>query len=210
MVGVNIDVTAEQTLKQARETMVRELNHRVKNLFAIVNGIIAVVARQVNDKDALADEVRARVGALAQAHSLTQTSDDIRPVKLRALVETAMQPYMGHHAIALDGDEVLVENKHITSLALILHEWATNAMKYGALRNGDGHLDISWYQQQTGNITLRWTETVQQEQANTPCGTGFGATLVDLSVQQLRGELVTDQDGLKRTMVLKFPGSTMG
>ncbi|MCP5390008.1 MAG: PAS domain-containing protein [Sphingomonadaceae bacterium] len=210
MVGVNIDVTAEQTLKQARETMVRELNHRVKNLFAIVNGIIAVVARQVNDKDALADEVRARVGALAQAHSLTQTSDDIRPVKLRALVETAMQPYMGHHAIALDGDEVLVENKHITSLALILHEWATNAMKYGALRNGDGHLDISWYQQQTGNITLRWTETVQQEQANTPCGTGFGATLVDLSVQQLRGELVTDQDGLKRTMVLKFPGSMMG
>ncbi len=205
MVGVNIDVTAEQTLEQARATMVQELNHRVKNLFAVVNGMIALAAQQVEDKETLVNEVRQRVGALARAHSLTQPQCDIQPVELKALVEIVLEPFRDVGVVAIQGEAVAIDADQVVLLALILHEWVTNAVKYGALSDAKGRLEVSWSTQPSDAIAIRWKEVCDRPPGAPGGGTGFGSTLVEMSTQQLRGSLSTADDESARTMVLTLP-----
>ncbi|WP_078118962.1 chemotaxis protein CheB [Thiosocius teredinicola] len=205
LVGVNFDVTAEQLLKQARETMLSELNHRVKNLFAVINGLVAIASQHTDSVDELVSDVRERIGALGRAHSLTQVTEDNGPVFLKSLVETSLSPYLGHHTITLRGDDVLIGYQQITSLALIFHEWATNATKHGALRNGSGQLDVDWRLNEEDSFRLRWTESVPPKNGSSVRKTGFGSKLIELSVQQLRGSLDIETTGSRRQMELTVP-----
>lgn len=205
MVGVNIDVTAEQALKDARDTMVRELNHRVKNMFAIISGIIAMAARTAGDVHELALDVRNRINALGKAHCLTQAGGAGHAISLRALVETALSPYVGHHTIALQGDDIEIDQDQVTSLGLILHEWATNAVKYGALCNGSGQLRVGWRRRGRNGFELRWSETSVATHLEPETAGGFGSQLVELSTKQLRGRLKVAQKGHTRTMRLEVP-----
>ncbi len=205
LVGVNYDVTAEQLLEQARETMLSELNHRVKNLFAIINGLVVIASQHAGSIDELVSDVRERIGALARAHSLTQVTQDNGPVSLKSLVETSLGPYLGHHAITLGGDDVLIGYQQITSLALIFHEWATNASKHGALRNGSGQLEVDWRLNEEDAFRLRWTEFVPAKNGSAVGKTGFGSKLIELSVQQLSGSLHIETMGSRRHMELTVP-----
>ncbi|MBR0551766.1 chemotaxis protein CheB [Stakelama marina] len=183
IVGMSIDVTPENTLAETRALMLREMNHRVKNLFAIIGGMISAGARSHDDVREFANEMRERIAGLGRAHSLASTDADVPAIGLDTLIETTLEPYRDHAQIDISGPDVAVERQHLSPMALLLHEWATNAVKYGSLRNGDGRLDISWAAED-GEIRLVWNEK-NAEPIPEPPRSGFGSLLVETSARQL-------------------------
>ncbi|GAA3265750.1 hypothetical protein GCM10020258_33860 [Sphingomonas yabuuchiae] len=92
MVGVSIDVTAEYAIAETRELMLREMNHRVKNLFAIISGIVSAASRSHDDVTEMADDVRERIATLGRAHSLASPAGEQQAIPLAALVDATIAP----------------------------------------------------------------------------------------------------------------------
>lgn len=183
LIGMSIDVTAEYRLAETRELMLREMNHRVKNLFAIVGGMISAGARSHQDVRTFATDVRERISALGRAHSLASPTGELQAIDLTELISVTIAPYRDHAEIELDGPECRIERSCLSPLALMLHEWATNSVKYGALGLAGGRLSIRWTTGGEG-IDLQWRETIDQP-VQLSSGTGFGTILVDTSSRQL-------------------------
>ena len=207
------DVTAERHAEEARQLLVRELHHRIKNLFAIVTSLIAMTARTAASPQDMARTLRGRLMSLAQAHelirpALTAEAAGEREVSLPKLLATILEPHL--HAddarLSLDGPTLHVSPNAATHLALVAHELATNAAKYGALSGEGGCLRIEW-RVADGTVHLVWHETDGPERATVPGDSGgepvggaegrapeggFGSKLVRLSVcTQLEGTLDT-------------------
>ncbi|WP_269769638.1 chemotaxis protein CheB [Sphingomonas sp. MA1305] len=188
LIGVSIDVSPEYAVAETRELMLREMNHRVKNLFAIVGGMVGAAARSHDDVRTFADDLRERISALGRAHSLASPTGEQQAIDLQGLVTATLAPYRDHAGIVMDGPDVLVDRNCLSPLALMLHEWATNSVKYGALGAGPaGRLEVRWRMENKG-LVLDWSE---QRRSTAPVGTGrgFGTLLVDTSARQLGATL---------------------
>ncbi len=209
LVGVSIDVTPEYALAETRELMLREMNHRVKNLFAVIAGMMTIAARSHDDVRSFADDLRHRIAALGSAHSLASPAGRPHAVGLDDIVATTLAPYRDHARIEIDGPVVALDRSCLSPLALILHEWATNSMKYGALGSGgERSLQVRWQVGDDG-IVLTWTEDAGAMRDREPGKRGFGSVLVETSVRQLRGNLTsTDTDGQFRLDV-QLPASVI-
>lgn len=187
--------------------MLREMNHRVKNLFAVVSGMISAAGRSHDDVRSYSEDLRERIAALGRAHSLAAPSGDQQSIPLRALIETTTAPYDGHARIELHGPDVSIERSCLSSLALILHEWTTNAAKYGALGAGNGTLVITWELGEEG-LDLNWIER-SQGSVEIPEGTGFGTLLVTTSARQLKAELSREVDDDSYRLRIQLPPKVM-
>ncbi|MBZ9967816.1 sensor histidine kinase [Mesorhizobium sp. BR1-1-2] len=146
-----------------RETELRlELNHRVKNILASVLSIFEMTRRGAVSADSLAEDFRGRLTALSNVHSAVFLAGG-EAVSLAAVVDSTLAPYRsdGQTAIAVEGSEVLVSREAGTTLALCLHELATNAIKYGALSQPTGNILLKW--EVSSNVdptlTLSWIES---------------------------------------------------
>ena len=165
----------------------RELNHRVKNLFSITAGMIKMTARHANSVGEMSSSLTGRVLALARAHELISSSITSRqnheaPSRLDRLIEVVMEPHVEGRpgVIELFGPPVELGPTSTTGFALILHELATNAAKYGALSVATGKLRVTW--DLVGDlVTLDWKETGGPELAGPPLQNGFGSQLARLS-----------------------------
>lgn len=189
IVGVSIDVTPEYAVAETRELMLREMNHRVKNLFAVIAGMITIASRSHGDVRDFADDIRRRIAALGAAHSLASPAGRPQAIGLDDIVETTLAPYRDHARIEIDGPVVALDRNCLSPLALILHEWATNSMKYGALgSDGKRGLDIRWRTDE-GGVELTWTEEADGIRQPASGNRGFGSVLVETSVRQLRGTM---------------------
>ena len=140
------DITEKRRAEERQQLLIQEMAHRVKNLFAVSSGVVSLSARYAGNSEDLATAIRERLGALSRAHALTlpKTTGDAleatRPTTLHTLIRTIMLPYEeeidGKAArVAIHGSDVPVAAGVITNLALLVHEFATNAVKYGALSN---------------------------------------------------------------------------
>ena len=208
IVGVTYDITPEARLADQREYMIREMNHRVKNLFAIISGLLTTAARTAGSPTELAENVRSRILALGRAHGLTQESDRSDIIDLEALIRGTLEPYEDVTKIRLSGKPATVHSTQLTPLALILHEWATNAYKYGVLGPKDGTLTIAWEvpEEARGMIDIVWTEGFFQENTEPESGeVGFGSRLVAFSVAQLEATTETHRDTSERRITLRMP-----
>ncbi|HWG06637.1 MAG TPA: HWE histidine kinase domain-containing protein [Beijerinckiaceae bacterium] len=209
-------VRSEQHLQQAlneQQTLTREMNHRVKNLFAVTDALIRMSARGATDKDEMAKVLSGRLHALASAHSLVRRSyDDIgggpRASDLRALVKTILKPHAAssdaESRFSIEGPSIQCGDHAINGIALVFHELATNAAKYGALTLVEGHVDISW-KQQDDKLLIGWVERNGPPIEVTPTVNGFGSTLARTTVVgQFRGTLDYDwqREGLTVTIAL--------
>ncbi|MBX7493645.1 PAS domain-containing protein [Qipengyuania sp. 1NDW9] len=203
-IGVTIDITAERSLLEQRELMIREMNHRVKNLFSVISAMVSIAAREADEVDEFAEELRDRIHALGRSHSLTNDSaiGGAGAVQLRSLIETVVNPSRAEQAIELEGEDVEVPNSQITSIALILHEWATNAAKYGALSVKDGSLEVDWTVDD-GKLTLDWREQGQQAELD-DAKAGFGTRLMQTAARQLKGEIEGSPEGEGYSRKLSF------
>lgn len=202
VLGVSLDVTAEQELRLQRELHFAEMNHRIKNLFALVSAMISSAARESDAQGDLVDNLRGRVSALDRAHSLMVRTDVSQPILLSALLDSVLAPARSQQNVAMSGDDVMIPARSITSLVLIIHEWVTNSAKYGALRQSDGQISIDWTQ--TGDsLRMQWREMVPDYDPNAE--KGFGSRLIQASALQLGAEKTrTYRDGWL-TIEMKMP-----
>jgi PAS domain S-box-containing protein len=209
--GVISDVTERQASEEAQQLLTRELNHRVKNLFAIANGMVSMTARTARDPKEMATALRGRLSALSRAHELVQpvTGSGLTAgpeVGLAQLIEAVLEPYKqsGHNQILVEGPGVSVGSNTTTSLALVLHELATNAAKYGCLSTPGGRLVVRWALQ-GDSADLLWAESGGPAIAGPPSFEGFGTQLSQRSIAgQLGGALEREwrPEGLQVHMTL--------
>jgi PAS domain S-box-containing protein len=188
-----------------RDLLLREMNHRVKNVFQLASGLVSLSARAAETPRQLAAAVQERLAALARAHALTltgftesQTGAD-RPTTLDTLVRAILSPYFDDdkdRRIALAGTEVTIAGTAVTSLALLLNEFATNAAKYGALSTPEGRISITW--SAVGEeLKLRWAEDggpAVNEPPSLEFG-GFGTYLARTVASQFGGSISREWAG---------------
>jgi PAS domain S-box-containing protein len=195
MSGVINDNTRQHALEEAQQLLTRELNHRVKNLFAIANGMVSLTARSAKDTKDMAASLRGRLSALSRAHELVQPPSTTEQfsgagIPLDQLIGAVLAPYKDTHKdIVVEGPDVRVGSQTTTGLALVLHELATNAAKHGCLSCPEGQLLIRWT---IGHdkVDLDWAETNGPPIEQAPTFEGFGTQLTQRSIAgQLGGTL---------------------
>ena len=143
-----------------RDSLTRELNHRVKNTLANVLSIISLTRRRSENLDQFADDLEARVRAISATHDLlTQSEWGTTPV--RSIVEAEVGPYLrsSDSTLKLSGPNVEVAPNDALSLGLAIHELATNAAKFGALSVPGGQINVEWELERDGLAVLKWQET---------------------------------------------------
>jgi PAS domain S-box-containing protein len=200
LLGTILDITERRRSEEARQLLVQELNHRVKNLFAMASGMVALTARTAENPQQMATALRGRLEALARAHELIRPAlkdgePSERVTSISEIVGAVLAPHMNHGApsqMTVEGPPVVVGSKAATGLTLVLHELATNASKYGALSVHEGCLRIRWTCDEDA-LTLLWQEQDGPPVARAPDTEGFGSKLARKSVtDQLGGEVVHD------------------
>ena len=195
--GTCTDIDELKKLEQGRELVSQELSHRIKNIFAVVTALVALSARQYPEAKAFSASLRTRIAALARAHEFvrphTETSKPtIGATTLHAFLADLFKAYAdeaGAPRVVIQGDDAVFDDQAATSVALLFHELATNAAKYGSLSEKAGQIALSTALEEDRFI-LTWTETGGPPVTGTPSRNGFGSSLATLSVQgQLGGRL---------------------
>ncbi|MBX7541312.1 sensor histidine kinase [Qipengyuania sphaerica] len=184
------------------DLLARELNHRVKNLFAVVLAIVQMSAKDKPEAKEVTDVIAQRVRALLTAHEVSQGELDRDLASLETLIETTLAPYRSQNQTAdVHGPEVLLPAKRISPLGLVFHELTTNAVKYGAWKHG-GTIDVSW-EWQGDSIRLTWRESGVPIEA-APERKGFGSLLMESAARQFGGSVSREftPDGLVVTIDL--------
>lgn len=204
------DISERIQAQEQQALLMREMNHRIKNLFALTGGLISLSARSATTVDELTKKLRERLTALARAHDLTISADaeaDRASTDLLSLVRALLSPYEAAHreALEISGPEVSVGGSALTALALVLHELATNAAKYGALSSPQGRLNVKLVHEGE-TVKLHWTERGGPTIAGTPAQAGFGSKLEKATLSGLGAtiERKWDPEGLSLSLDLRM------
>lgn len=198
-IGTCTDIHAAKRQTEQIEVLSRELSHRIKNIFAVIGSLISMSARQAPEHREFAGRIRQRIGALGRAHEFVRPhSEESRQpgvdTTFHALVAEILSPYPAHDEgrIEIGGEDELVDDRSATPLALLIHELATNATKYGSLSNEQGKVHISTHVEGE-NYILEWEEAGGPPITGEPQKAGFGTALTEISIRdQLGGELRRD------------------
>jgi two-component sensor histidine kinase len=205
---------ARERAEEQRLLLIHELNHRVKNVFALADAMVAMTAKSAADVQHFSTAVRGRLRALALAHDLvrpttasTQDATSGSSVHLQKILSDILAPYISDaepERISFVGaDNIHIPTASITGIALILHELATNAAKYGALSCDTGSLIVTC--RQLEGLEIIWSErggpAIQLSDH-----TGFGSTLIKRTVGNLNGKLTYNwlENGVDVTIQLPF------
>ena len=207
------DITERRRAQEQQKLLLREINHRVKNLFALAGSVVTLSARTAGTAKDLAESVRQRLGALSRAHDLTLPGvtnggeNRDRTITLSALVRTIVSPYVAEEdaRVTINGPDVFISGNAVMSMALLLHEIATNAAKYGALSSESGRVDVSWLVW-NDELLLAWREQGGPLLNGQPEREGFGSLLSRLTVTgQLAGKITRDWNREGLTVNLSAP-----
>ncbi|MDG5747655.1 CHASE domain-containing protein [Qipengyuania sp. XHP0207] len=199
----SLDWFAQQN--SIRDSLTRELNHRVKNTLANVLSIVSLTRRRATDLDDFAEGIDGRIRALSATHDLL-TKSEWGTTPIRSVAEVELAPYSrtAEHEVVLDGPDVDLAPNDALSFGLALHELATNAAKYGALSVEGGRVEIHWSNINERLAKVEWTERggplVRQ-----PSRRGFGTELIEKIVaHELRHpvELEFDERGVRCTLLV--------
>jgi two-component sensor histidine kinase len=190
------EIAERRQAEEDRLIILRELNHRVKNLFAVAVGMVGMTARTAGTTERMAATLTGRLRALAQAHELirpTVSSSSQKPqmTSVAAMAELILSAHLSNREkqLHIEGPEIAVGPNGATSLALVLHELATNAAKYGGLSEPSGTVTISWRIDGEAMI-LDWVERGGPAISGPSQRRGFGAELARMSARgQLGGDI---------------------
>lgn len=180
---------------QRQALLVRELNHRIRNILALVKGLVQQSAARSDSVEELAATLQNRVGAMARAHmQIEQTRWG--PAPLRGLMEDEIRPFSDMGQSTLTGPPIQLDPDAYMSLALVVHELATNARKYGALSRASGRLAVHWEVDRNEALCIDWRESGGPLTAE-PTRHGFGSRVIaEALAHELQG----------RTEVQYLPG----
>ncbi len=181
--GVAQDITDRREGEARRALLAREVDHRARNLLAVVQSLLRLTPRE--DAARFAAAVEGRVAALARAHGLLADSG-WTGTGLRAIAEREMAG-APPDAVTLDGPALTLAAAAVQPLALVLHELAANAARHGALSVPGGRVALRWWREpEAGRVRLLWLEEGGPPVAAPPARRGFGARLIEA---QVRGQL---------------------
>jgi PAS domain S-box-containing protein len=211
------DISERRRAEEHERLLLREMNHRIKNLFAVASGVVTLSTGSAASAPELAEMIRDRLGALARAHALTLpeitgTGARIeRSTTLSALVRTVLSPYVGDWeagGMTVSGPAVPIGAKAASNFALLLYEIATNAAKYGALSSTAGRVRVEWAVED-GELRLMWRERGGPALPHAPDFKGFGSRFSESIVADFRGHILRDwaREGL--TIRLSLPVETL-
>ena len=190
VIGVVQDITERKAEEQARDTLVAELDHRVKNVLASVQSLAAQSARKTTSLDAFLKTFAGRLEAMAAAHTLL-TATRWRGAEIGNIAAAELGGLAPGQA-RWSGPEILLNPRATNALTLALHELATNAVKFGALSGETGRVDVAWTRRACGGFELIWSERGGPP-VGQPTRRGFGATLLErVTGRELGGEAVLD------------------
>ena len=213
-----VDVTAHREDNARCKMLIDELNHRVKNTLSTVQSIVTQALRRPAGPAAIQESIESRILALSRSHDLL-TSAKWEGAGLHDLVDIALHPFEavagGAERFTITGDNVHVPSKTVLSLAIALHELATNAVKYGAFSNDAGKIEIDWRvsERPRGNrLVLRWRERDGPPVAP-PTRRGFGSWVLERGLAHELGGVVTldyHEQGVACTIDIPAPTEANG
>lgn len=189
------DIGAQKRANAQQALLLREMHHRIKNLFTLTAGLVSLSARATTGGEAFASDLHARLRSLARAHELTMPSlgevVEEPNTTMHALLEAILSPYRfeANPRISITGQDVPLAERALTSIALLMHELTTNAAKYGALSRPEGYLAVH-LSEHDDRLRMVWTETKSAAAAEPTAG--FGSTLENLAITNLEGELTRE------------------
>ena len=202
--GTCTDIDDQKKAMEQRELISHELSHRIKNIFSVISGLIMVSSRQHPEIKSVADDLRNRVMALGKAHDFVRPhSATSRPTReqtsLHGMLEELLAAYQseGGERIRISGEDPGIDDRSATPMALLFHELATNAAKYGALSSAEGTVELTT-SCTDGKVLLEWRERGGPSIAK-PRAAGFGSRLIAMSVEQQLGGTIDrtwNPDGL--------------
>lgn len=195
------DITERNANEDARLMLAREVDHRAKNALAVVQALVALTSAPTTE--AFVAAVRGRVAALARAHSLL-AQNHWKGADLAHLIKDEIAPYQKPGQVVASGPDIMVQPNAVQPISLIVHELATNAVKYGALSSQYGQVDIQWRLLADGRLRLDWCESGGPPTA-VPRNQGFGSTLINaVGARQLNGEIIVQwpREGIKVTVIM--------
>lgn len=194
--GSQWDVTDIHTARQEErhaKAMAREVSHRLKNVFQVIGGIVNVTGRALNAAP-VADNINQRVQALGRAYEPTLDDASLGTIEVGQAIRAVLRPYDPEgDRIVLIGNGVRTEPNAISTVGLTLHELATNAIKYGALSNASGKIEVSWRHENDshdrGSLVIDWTETGGPPITGDPESSGTGFGIADTLLSYSKGVL---------------------
>ena len=188
-VRIQRDITDRKRAQEQQRLLLNELNHRVKNTLAVVQGLSHQTFNGSAVEPKVLEAFDGRLGALAAAHNLLM-QHTWEPTPIRKATEVALKPFQTtKERISFDGPETLLTPSATVTLTLALHELATNAAKYGALSNESGAVAVRWTVN-SDKLEFVWKESGGPA-VTRPHQTGFGTRLLERAVARDLGASVT-------------------
>lgn len=213
MTGVTFDVTERRHLDEQRQLILGELNHRMRNMMALVSSVVNLSAREATSVDAYKDALQGRLGSIAETQSLLLKSGWNGATLIeQLLVELGPYRNVAGTNIVLCGPAITFEPAIGLSVGLVLHELATNAVKYGSLGVATGMVEVDWAMEgETADtrLVLKWKET-GGPMVRPPTRRGFGTTLIEKLLGRSLGadvDLDYRPEGLLCRIILPLNGA---
>ena len=204
------DISAAREAEQRIRILLREVNHRVKNQFAVILSIIRETSNRARSPEEFEAEVRQRIMALSRSHDLL-VNTDWTGAGLFELAQEHLSIFGSSEHVNLSGPLVMLQPNAVQNLGMAMHELGTNAAKYGALSSAGGQVNLHWEmrsdQDEGKKLILTWEETcpaiVGRKEGAQPQRRGFGSVVLERVVpMSLNGEarLVRDTGRLNWTL----------
>ena len=171
---------ADRSYKDLQQTLRDELNHRLKNVLALAQGIASQSLRTARDLNEARDLIGSRLAAIGKAQDIL-VADPVEGAGLAVVVKNALEPHDQNSRISVRGDDILLTPKAALMLTMTVHELATNAIKYGALSTPAGVIELAW-EMASGvggsELVLLWQEKGGPA-VSPPTRRGFGTRLIE-------------------------------
>jgi two-component sensor histidine kinase len=192
-------------LAKFQDLMIRELDHRIKNLFTIAASIVKISSQYAETPRDLADDAGGRIMALSRAHSSLWRSEKDAEATVQTVAHQILEPYLRdyHGKVAIGGRSPALTPQLVQILSLVFHELATNAVKYGALQQHDGDVSVSAEIEPPNGFAVLWSESAETAGA-APQRTGFGTELIERLVSGAGGEIERRIENGRMTMRFSF------
>lgn len=182
-ITVTLQIDERKRAEEHAVLLLGELDHRVKNILGIVSSIVAQTLKTSPSPEAFAATIEGRVKAITRAHSLLTDRGAGGPGTLRDLVDTELEPYRDRD-LRIEGPDLVLTPKAGLSMAMAIHELASNAAKYGSLSELNGQLAVRWAvtRDPGSRLKLNWTEAGGPPVPGIPMRRGFGTTVIERSL----------------------------
>ncbi|HEX6142683.1 MAG TPA: PAS domain-containing protein [Geminicoccaceae bacterium] len=179
ILGTVRDITNRKHAEERQVMLVREVDHRAKNILAAVQAMISLSARSQTDLEGFIRTIQSRIQAMAHVHELISEAR-WHGADLRRIMEDELEPYGsgGQQMATIAGPDLTLKPAAAIGLAMLLHELITNAAKHGAWSVPGGRVEIDWRRGEAGEVLLEWRETGGPPVA-APARGGFGSQLIE-------------------------------